>query len=162
MEIQNRTKEEIHTLEIFPRTLMEEILQPQLDTGMGGKSIRYPESWKLVKRMEFIQKGFFLLFKSEDSEKRLQERLIICPFSGSREEEIAYTEKLVEELRENKIEQIHPEQAKWFNQQFIIPKINWKWRKILDTSALNKEIQTIHFKMNGTDQVRNLIRKGDW
>ncbi|KAA6358630.1 MAG: putative reverse transcriptase [Streblomastix strix] len=162
MGIQNRTKEEIHTLEIIPRILMEEILQPQPDTGMGGKTIRYLEAWKLVKGVEFKQKGFFHLFKSEDSEKRLQERLKICPFSGSREEETAYAEKLEEELRENIIEQIHPEQAKWLNPTFIIPKSHQKWRKILDASALNKEIQTIHFKMNGTDQVRDLIRKGDW
>ncbi|KAA6400294.1 MAG: hypothetical protein EZS28_004181 [Streblomastix strix] len=37
-----------------------------------------------------------------------------------------------------------------------------KWRKILDVSSMNKEIQMIHFKMNGTDQVRDLIRKGEW
>ncbi|KAA6370917.1 MAG: hypothetical protein EZS28_033554, partial [Streblomastix strix] len=94
MGIQNRTKKEIHTLEIFPRTPMEEIFQPQPDTGMWGKTIRYLETWKLVKGMEFIQKGFFLLFKNEDSEMRLKERLRICPFSGSKEEETAYTEKL--------------------------------------------------------------------
>ncbi|KAA6376582.1 MAG: hypothetical protein EZS28_027888, partial [Streblomastix strix] len=56
MGVQNRTKEEIHTLEIFPRTPMEEILQPQPDTGMGGKTIRYLETWKLVKGVKFIQK----------------------------------------------------------------------------------------------------------
>ncbi|KAA6393727.1 MAG: putative reverse transcriptase [Streblomastix strix] len=162
MGIQNRTKEEVHTLEIFPRTPMEEALQPQPNIGMGEKTIRYLETWKLVKGMEFIQKGFFLLFKNEDSEKRLQERLGICPFSGSRVEEIAHTEKWEEELREKIIEQIHSEQAKWFNPTFIIPKPHQKWRKILDASALIKEIQTIHFKMNGTDQVRDLIRKGDW
>ncbi|KAA6368680.1 MAG: hypothetical protein EZS28_035794 [Streblomastix strix] len=141
---------------------MEETLQPQPDTGMGGKPIRYLEAWKLVTGVEFIQKWFFLLFKSEDSEKRLQERLRICPFLGSRDEETEFTEKMEEELRESIIEQIHPEQAKWFNPTFIIPKPNQNWRKILDASALNKEIQTIHFKMNGTVQVRDLIRKGDW
>ncbi|KAA6370064.1 MAG: hypothetical protein EZS28_034407, partial [Streblomastix strix] len=138
MGIQNRTKEDIHTLENFPRILMDETLQPQQDTGMGGKTIRYLEAWKLVKGVEFIQIGVFLLFKSEDSKKRLQERLRICPFSGSREEETAYTEKLEDELRENIIEQIHPEQAKWFNPTFIIPKPHQKWRKIMDASALNK------------------------
>ncbi|KAA6401479.1 MAG: putative reverse transcriptase [Streblomastix strix] len=162
MEIQNRTKEEIHTLEIFPRTPIEEVLQSQPDTGMGRKTIRYLETWKLVKGVEFIQKRFFLLFKNEDSEKRLQKRLRICPFSGSREETIAYTEKLEEELRENITEQIYFEQAKWFNPTFIIPKPHQKWTKILNAYQLNKEIQKIHFKMNGTDQVRDLIRKGDW
>ncbi|KAA6373088.1 MAG: hypothetical protein EZS28_031383 [Streblomastix strix] len=46
--IQNRTMEEIHILEIFPRTLMEQTLQPQQNTGFGRK-IRYPKIWKLVK-----------------------------------------------------------------------------------------------------------------
>jgi hypothetical protein len=69
---------------------------------------------------------------------------------------------LEEELRENIIKYIYPEQAKWFYPPFIIRKHYLKWRKILDASALNKEIQTIYFKMNGTDQVRDLIRKGDW
>ncbi|KAA6367334.1 MAG: hypothetical protein EZS28_037140 [Streblomastix strix] len=127
-----------------------------------GKKIRFLEMQMLVNGMEFIQKGFLLLFKNEDSEKRLQEKLRICPFSGSREEEIAYTEKLMDELRENITEQIHPKQAKWFNPTFIIPKPHQKLRKILDASSLNQEIQTIHFKMNGTDQVRDLISKGDW
>ncbi|KAA6394462.1 MAG: hypothetical protein EZS28_010015 [Streblomastix strix] len=39
MGIQNKTKEEIHTLEIFPRTQMEEILQPQPNTGMGKNNL---------------------------------------------------------------------------------------------------------------------------
>ncbi|KAA6368679.1 MAG: hypothetical protein EZS28_035793, partial [Streblomastix strix] len=47
MGIQNRTKEEIHTLEIFPRIQMEETLQLQPDTGMGGKPILYLEAWNL-------------------------------------------------------------------------------------------------------------------
>ncbi|KAA6395263.1 MAG: hypothetical protein EZS28_009208 [Streblomastix strix] len=138
--IQNRTKEEIQILEIFPRTLMEETLQPQPNTGMGGGTICF----------------------HEDSEKRQQVRLRIYPFSGSKEEEIAQTEKFEEELRENIIEEINPEQAKWFNITFIIPKPNQKWKKILDASSLNNEIQMIHFKMNETDQIRDQIRKRDW
>ncbi|KAA6382216.1 MAG: hypothetical protein EZS28_022259 [Streblomastix strix] len=74
---------------------------------------------------------------------------------------MAYAENLEKELREDIIVEIHPELDKWFNPTFIIPKPHGKWRKILEASSLNNEIQTIHFKMNGTDQVRNLIRKGD-
>ncbi|KAA6371632.1 MAG: hypothetical protein EZS28_032841 [Streblomastix strix] len=97
---------------------------------------------------------------------------------GQREEIVRGTENLsVFELRRrrnsiygefrggtqrNIIEEIYPELAKWFIQTFIIPKPHQKWRKILDLSSLNKVIHTIHFKMNGTDQLTDLIRKGDW
>ncbi|KAA6402572.1 MAG: hypothetical protein EZS28_001902 [Streblomastix strix] len=138
MGIQNRTKQENHTLEIFPVTLMDETLQPQPNTGMGGKQF------------------------NDDSEKRLQKKLRICPFSGSGEEEIAYTEKLEEEFRENIIQQIYPDLVKWFNPTFIIPKLHQKWKKILDANSLNEEIQTIRFKMKGTDLMRDVIRKEDW
>ncbi|KAA6379245.1 MAG: hypothetical protein EZS28_025230 [Streblomastix strix] len=73
MGIQNRTKEEVHTLEIFPRIPMEEILQPQPDTGMGGKTIRYLETWKLVKGVEFIQKGFPIVQKRGQREEVVRE-----------------------------------------------------------------------------------------
>ncbi|KAA6343685.1 MAG: hypothetical protein EZS28_052293, partial [Streblomastix strix] len=112
MGILNRTKKEIHIYEIIVRTLNEESLQHQPNIGIEGKTIRYMEKWKLVKGVEFIQMEFFLLIKSEDSVKRLQEKLRINLFSGSREEEIAYTEKLEEQLRENIIELIHLYQAK--------------------------------------------------
>ncbi|KAA6377411.1 MAG: hypothetical protein EZS28_027062 [Streblomastix strix] len=98
----------------------------------------------------------------EDSQKRLQERLKICPFSGQGEDEIAHTEKLEEDQRENIIEEIHPRYVNWFNSTFIIPKPHQKQRKILGASSQNKEIQTNHFKIYGTDQVKDLIGKGDW
>ncbi|KAA6377344.1 MAG: hypothetical protein EZS28_027129 [Streblomastix strix] len=108
---QYRDQEEVQTREIFPRNLTDEILQSQPLIGIGGKTTRYLQTWKLVKADDFIQKRFFLLFKNENSEKSLQQKLRICPFSGTREEETAYAVKLEEELRENIIEQIPEEQA---------------------------------------------------
>ncbi|KAA6361100.1 MAG: hypothetical protein EZS28_043374, partial [Streblomastix strix] len=129
---------------------------------MGGKTIRYLEAWKLVKRVEFIQKVFFLLFKNEDSEKILQEGLRICPFSGSREEEIAYTEKLEEELKENIIEEIHPEQVKWFNPKIYNSETSLEIEENSGCELTEQGDINDSFKMNGTDQMRDLIRKGDW
>ncbi|KAA6353608.1 MAG: hypothetical protein EZS28_050865, partial [Streblomastix strix] len=80
----------------------------------------------------------------------------------SREEEAAYTEKLKEQLRENIIRQILLEQFKQINLIITILMSHEKWRKILDESSLNKQIQTIHFKPNGTGKVIDLIMKGDW
>ncbi|KAA6365225.1 MAG: hypothetical protein EZS28_039247, partial [Streblomastix strix] len=67
----------------------------------------------------------------EDSKKRLQEKLRICPFSGSKEEEIAYTEKLEEELRENIIEYAYPEQSKCISTTQTIPSIRSNMESLL-------------------------------
>ncbi|KAA6353732.1 MAG: putative Transposon Ty3-I Gag-Pol polyprotein, partial [Streblomastix strix] len=44
----------------------------------------------------------------------------------------------------------------------MIKKANGKWRKILDTKALNKQIADFHFKMHDSIEVKQTIRPGDW
>ncbi|KAA6385093.1 MAG: hypothetical protein EZS28_019380 [Streblomastix strix] len=80
--IQKRTKEDIYKPEIFPRALIEETLQPQPNMGMGEKTIRYLETWKLVKREEFIKIGFMQLLKHEDSERETVEETENLPVLG--------------------------------------------------------------------------------
>ncbi|KAA6312483.1 MAG: hypothetical protein EZS28_055917, partial [Streblomastix strix] len=81
----------------------------------GGKNNSQSGDMETNKGSGIHIKGVFQLYKREYSEKRLQKRLRICPFSGLREEEIAYTEKLEKELRENIIEETNSEQDKLFN-----------------------------------------------
>ncbi|KAA6393402.1 MAG: hypothetical protein EZS28_011072 [Streblomastix strix] len=59
MGIQNRTKEETHTLEIFPSILMEETLQPQPNMGMGGKNNSLSLGMEIDKRSRIPTKKVF-------------------------------------------------------------------------------------------------------
>ncbi|KAA6402464.1 MAG: hypothetical protein EZS28_001998 [Streblomastix strix] len=77
MGVLNRTKEEIHILEIFPRTLIEEKLLFQPNWGIGGKTIRYLKKWKQVKEVDFKLKGFPNYSKTKIVKKRLKEKLKI-------------------------------------------------------------------------------------
>ncbi|KAA6380346.1 MAG: putative Transposon Ty3-I Gag-Pol polyprotein [Streblomastix strix] len=74
----------------------------------------------------------------------------------------AYKTMLQEELQEGIIEEIPKEQVKWWNSTFLVPKPSGKWRKILDASLLNEEIQPLHFQMNGVEQVRYFLIPNDW
>ncbi|KAA6375929.1 MAG: hypothetical protein EZS28_028545 [Streblomastix strix] len=69
---------------------------------------------------------------------------------------------LQEELQEGKIEEIPKEQVKWWNPTFLVPKPSGEWRKILEASLLNEEIQPLHFQMNRFKQVRYLLIPNDW
>ncbi|KAA6375720.1 MAG: hypothetical protein EZS28_028756 [Streblomastix strix] len=73
MGIQNRTKEVIHTLEIFPMTQMEETLQPQPDTGMGGKN-SLSKNMEIGKGSRIHSKGVFpSIQKREQREEIIRE-----------------------------------------------------------------------------------------
>ncbi|KAA6356241.1 MAG: hypothetical protein EZS28_048232, partial [Streblomastix strix] len=74
----------------------------------------------------------------------------------------AYKAMLQEELQEGIIEEIPKEQVKRWNLTFPAPKPSREWRKILEASLRNKQIQPLQFQMNGVEQVRYLLIPNDW
>ncbi|KAA6365510.1 MAG: hypothetical protein EZS28_038962, partial [Streblomastix strix] len=97
--------------------------------------------------------------RRDDKGLTLQENKMIIPFRGTQEEKKAYQEMLKEELEEGIVILIQKDQVKWWNYTFLIEKPNGTWRKILDMSKLNKEMEKLHFKMHGLEVVQYLVTK---
>ncbi|KAA6373101.1 MAG: putative Transposon Ty3-G Gag-Pol polyprotein [Streblomastix strix] len=87
---------------------------------------------------------------------------MIIPFRGTQEEKKAYQEMLKEQLEEGIVIPIQQDQVKWWNHTFLIKKPNGTWSKILDASKLNKEIEKLHFKMHGLEEVQYLANQLDY
>ncbi|KAA6384406.1 MAG: putative Transposon Ty3-G Gag-Pol polyprotein [Streblomastix strix] len=130
--------------------------------GMGGKTKRFIQTWKQIGKEEFIKTGFYLRFNDQNSQQRLEENKMIIPFRGTQEEKRAYQEMLKEELEEGIVIPIQQDQVKWWNHTFLIKKPNGTWRKILDASKLNKEIEKLHFKMHGIEEIQYLANQMDY
>ncbi|KAA6311465.1 MAG: hypothetical protein EZS28_056122, partial [Streblomastix strix] len=129
---------------------------------MGGQTVRYLDEWETINMKDFIQQGFTLQWKDNQSVNNLQRQLKTTKYRGTQEE--AKEQKIMqeEELKENIVIPIKKEQIKWYNPTFMIKKANGKWRKILDGKALNKQIADFHFKMHDSIEVKQTIRPGDW
>ncbi|KAA6369117.1 MAG: putative Transposon Ty3-G Gag-Pol polyprotein, partial [Streblomastix strix] len=148
--------------EQLPETPPQKSQTPVQQQQQGGKLMRYITAWETINCKDFIQKGFYLIFKDSNSQEELQQTIAQCPFQGNQTEMQAYKAMLQEELQEGIIEEIPKEQVKWWNPTFLVPKPSGEWRKILDASLLNEEIQPLHFQMNGVEQVRYLLILNDW
>ncbi|KAA6377213.1 MAG: hypothetical protein EZS28_027258, partial [Streblomastix strix] len=123
---------------------------------------RLIQTWKQIGKGEFIETGFYLRFKDQNSQQKLEENRMIIPFRGTQEEKRAYQEMLKEELEEGIVVPIQQDQVKWWNHTFLIKKPSGTWRKILDASILNKEIEKLHFKMHGLEEVQYLANQMDY
>ncbi|KAA6372823.1 MAG: putative Transposon Ty3-I Gag-Pol polyprotein [Streblomastix strix] len=139
-----------------------ELIYKEKADGMGGRTKRFREIWEQIGKGEFINTGFYLRFKDQNSQQKLEENKMIVPFRGTQEEKKAYQEMLKEELEEGIVVPIQENQVKWWNHTFLIKKPNGTWRKILDASKLNKEIEKLHFKMHGLEEVQYLANQMDY
>jgi hypothetical protein len=50
----------------------------------------------------------------------------------------------------------------FFSRIFAIPKKSGGYRPIINLKNLNQHIHYSHFKMEGLDIIKNLLKKGDW
>ena len=50
----------------------------------------------------------------------------------------------------------------FFNQLFLVPKPNNKWRPILDLSKLNLFLKAEKFKMETPETIRTSLQQGEW
>ncbi|KAA6369105.1 MAG: hypothetical protein EZS28_035366, partial [Streblomastix strix] len=135
-----RHQQEEQLPEIPPQRSQTSVQQQQL----GGKLMKYITAWEIINCKDFIQKRFYLIFKDYNCQERHYQIIPQCPFQENRTEMHAYKAMLEEELQEGIIEEIPKEQVKWWNTTFLIPKPSGEWRKILDASLLNEEIQPLH------------------
>ncbi|KAA6365319.1 MAG: hypothetical protein EZS28_039154 [Streblomastix strix] len=139
-----------------------ELIYKEKIDGMGRKTKRFRQTWEQIGKGEFINAGFYLRFKDQNSQQKLEENKMMIPFRGTQEEKEAYQEMLKEELEEGIVVPIQKNQVKWWNHTFLIKKPNGTWRKILDASKLNKEIEKLHFKMHGLEEIQYLANQMDY
>ncbi|KAA6374881.1 MAG: putative reverse transcriptase, partial [Streblomastix strix] len=139
-----------------------ELIYKEKIDGMGGRTKRFRQTWEQIGKREFINTGFYLRFKEQNSQQKLEEDKMMIPFRGTQEEKEAYQEMMKEELEEGIVVPIQENQVKWWNHTFLIKKPNGTWRKILDASKLNKEIEKLHFKMHGLEEVQYLANQMDY
>ncbi|KAA6399761.1 MAG: putative Transposon Ty3-G Gag-Pol polyprotein [Streblomastix strix] len=128
----------------------------------GGQTKRFIYACKQIGKEEFIDTGFYLRFKDQNSQQRLNENKMIIPFRATQEEKKAYQEMLKEELEEGIVIPIQQDQVKWWNHTFLIKKLNGTWRNNLDASKLNKEIEKLHFKMHELEEIPYLANQMDY
>ncbi|KAA6364777.1 MAG: hypothetical protein EZS28_039695, partial [Streblomastix strix] len=139
-----------------------ELIYKEKVDGMGGKTKRFIQAWKQIGKEDFINTGFYLRFKDQNSQQRLEENKIIIPFRGTQEEKKAYQEMLKEQLEEEQVMSIQYDQIKRRNHTFQIKKRFETCRKILDPSKLNKEIVKLHFKLHELEDVQYIAKITDY
>ena len=72
-------------------------------------------------------------------------------------------EALHQLIDKNAVEWVQNQRSlRFFNQLFLVPKPNNKWRPILDLSKLNLFLKAEKFKMETPETIRTSLQQGEW
>ncbi len=70
--------------------------------------------------------------------------------------------ELTELLQKGAVAQIEQARGGFYSTLFLVPKKDGRQRPIINLKALNQYVQTYHFKMEGLQTLKDLIKPGDW
>ena len=91
-------------------------------------------------------------------------------FQPRRPPQLTFTEK-EEECMQAEIQSMIDKQAisrtedsseSFYSQMFLVPKKDGRQRPVINLKRLNQSVKTEHFKMEGIDMLKDLLRAGDW
>ena len=138
--------------------------EPSQDTSsvqrLAGNISRYVEQWREVTSNEFIlrivREGYKLQFTSAP----VQSEPIISG-SNSKTYFDGINNEIAKFLKSGAISQVKPSLDQFVSRVFLVKKSNGDNRLIIDLSKLNKFINKISFRMEGTGDLKHMIQKED-
>ena len=109
--------------------------------------------------MEALRVGYRIPF---DRRPPLSERPLSLPaYSPQSIKGVALSQELQTLLRKGAVEPA-PQSPGFYSRLFLVQKASGSWRPIIDLSALNDYITSLHFHMETPQSVLRSIRPGDW
>ncbi len=70
--------------------------------------------------------------------------------------------ELTELLQKGAVAQMQQAKGGFYSTLFLVPKKDGRQRPVINLKALNQYVQTYHFKMEGLQTLKDLLKPGDW
>ena len=126
---------------------------------VGARLSFFGETWDALgasqKAVQMLREGYTLPFQTRPNLTR-SPRVVSCYVHSRPGGGIASADKNAVELVQNQ------KSLGFYNQLFLVPKPNNKWRPILDLSNLNKFLKVEKFKMETPETIRTSLQTGEW
>ena len=131
---------------------------------VGARLQSFWKTWSYLdagpKVVQILREGYTLPFRTRPYLTR-SPAVISCYVNPLRNSYLL--EALHQLIDKNAVELVHNQTSLgFFNQLFLVPKPNNKWRPILDLSKLNLFLKTEKFKMETPETIRTSLQQGEW
>ena len=127
--------------------------------SFGGRISRYIDAWQDITRdpwiLHTVQHGLTLDFLSQPTQLKIPINALM-----NNEQTKICDEEIASLIEKGAIVQVCD--YEFVSGFFLVPKSSGGWRPIINLKALNLFLPHRHFKMEGVNTLRHIIRQGDW
>ncbi|KAA6358111.1 MAG: hypothetical protein EZS28_046362, partial [Streblomastix strix] len=149
---------------INQKEVQKEGIMPQYSMDLGKTSVpdrlmARLDQWDKIGGTQTIIRGAQPEWISQAAPFFLQLQQQPRQFRGTLEQEKEYMNQLEKELSSGVVKEMDNVQI--FNPTFLVPRQDGRLRKILDCRKINLLTQHAHFKMDGLEELRQILQESD-
>ena len=135
-----------------------------INPPVGARLQQFWEKWEALhsspKVVTILREGYTLPFRFRPNLTR-SPTVISNYVNPQRQSHLL--EALYQLTNKNAVEPVaNPNSLGFYNRLFLVPKLNNRWRPILDLSTLNTFLNTESFKMETPETIRTSLQLGEW
>ena len=137
---------------------------PPGDQPVGGRLQFFWRNWEALgvekSVLRIVKEGYRILLQEPPP---LTSKPWFIRQSGPESKRLALEDTIAELLRDGVIERVHNcDSPGFYNNFFLTPKPDGRWRPILDLKNVNQYVLKEHFKMETAETIRESLRIGEW
>ena len=141
---------------------VKETASEMLNVPIAGRASNFLHNWNVVTQDHWVLKAI----QGVEIDFFSQPHQIVKPRPPYLSEvEMGLVKKEIEEMMsKGAVQRLHPKEAQsgFFSNIFLVPKKDGRMRPVINLKALNQYVQPQHFKMEGMQNLRDLLRQNDW
>jgi len=128
--------------------------------AVAGRLRYHLANWQVITRDRWILdtvEGYCMEFTNDPYQMSLPH-----PPQFGAEQATQLREELGELIRKGAVREVDSPRGGFYSTMFLVPKKDGKQRPVINLKALNRFVQSHHFKMEGLHTLRDLLKPGDW
>ncbi len=128
--------------------------------AVAGRLQYHLANWERVIKDRWVLdtvKGYLIEFTNDP-----YQRTRLHPPQYGAELMVQMRVELTEILQKGEVTQVEETRGGFHSTLFLLPKKYHRQHPVINLKVLNQYVQTCHFKMEGLQTLKNLIKPGDW
>ena len=147
---------------IFSPIGLKEMASEMLDIPVAGRTCHFLHNWKSLTQDPWVLRAVEGV-KIDFTQPPHQARRPQPPHLSATEMELV-KEEIEQMLSKGAIRRLNAKEAQsgFYSNIFLVPKKDGRMRPVINLKALNRFVEAQHFKMEGMQSMRDLLRPNDW
>jgi hypothetical protein len=133
------------------------------DVFRGGLLKIFSQQWRVLGAEYLVKRGMMPIYTDRvQAEKYWKENILFKEFQGNKKEMEIMDKKIKDAIANGVLIETDKKSLRWCNQYRLVPKSNGDYRLVVDMPGVNQFMKQIHFKMEGTPTLEQLLMKNDF